>query len=452
MSRKKIRKILVANRGEIAIRVIRAAKELDIETVAVYSKADAEALHVRIADKAVCIGEPPSQQSYLFYQNILGAAESLGVDAIHPGYGFLAENPDFAAACEALDIIFIGPAPETMRLMAHKSVAKQKMKEAGVPVTPGSEKSVEDLYEAKELAQNIGYPVILKAAEGGGGKGMRIVNSPSELKNCFFSATHEAEKAFNSSEIYIEKYIPNSRHIEVQILGDKAGNVIHLYERECSVQRNHQKLLEESPCEFLTEEMRQEICLKAVDAAKKISYHSAGTVEFLYDIDNAQFYFMEMNTRVQVEHPVTEMVTGIDILKKQIEIADGKIINLKQEEVKRKGHAIECRINAENWQKNFHASPGKIKEFILPGGPGIRVDTALTANGFVLPYYDSLIAKLIVMATNRKEAIKRMKHALDEFYISGIFTTIGFHKKIINNEDFIKSEITTSFVENEFKI
>lgn len=451
MRKGKIKKLLVANRGEIAVRVIRAAKELGIETVAVYSKADANTLHTRIADKSVCIGEPPSQQSYLFYQNILGAAESLGVDAIHPGYGFLAENPDFAAACEALDIIFIGPSSDSMRLLAHKSTAKQKMREAGVPVTPGSQESLHDVEKAKSVARKIGYPIILKAAEGGGGKGMRIVNSPENLRKNFLSATHEAEKAFNSNEIYIEKYIPNSRHIEVQILGDEAGNVIHLYERECSLQRNHQKLLEESPCNFLSTELRERICSNAVTAAKKISYHSAGTVEFLYDINNDEFYFMEMNTRIQVEHPVSEMITGVDILKKQIEIASGKKLELKQQDIISKGHAIECRINAEDCKNGFRASPGDIKDFITPGGPGIRVDTSFHANSRVLPYYDSLLAKLIAYGEDREEAISRMKRALDEFIITGVNTTIGFHKKILENEKFINSDISTSFVDSEFK-
>ncbi len=448
----KINKILVANRGEIAVRVIRAAKELGIKTIAVYSKADADALHTRLADEKVCIGEPPSQQSYLFYQNILGAAESWEADAIHPGYGFLAENPDFAAACEALDITFIGPNPELMRLMAHKSKAKQKMQEAGLPVIPGSRDSVENLESAYEIAEKLGYPIILKATEGGGGKGMRIVNSPKALKNNYLNATQEAEKAFNSRELYLEKYIPHSRHIEVQILGDKDGNIVHLFERECSIQRDHQKLLEESPCEFLTNKVREDLCAKAITAAKEVDYHSAGTVEFLYDIDNDTFYFMEMNTRIQVEHPVTEMVTGIDIVKKQIEIAQGKNLNLNQEEITSSGHAIECRINAENWEKGFRASPGKLEEFIVAGGQGIRVDTAFHAGSEVLPYYDSLIAKLIAHANDRDEAIQRLKQALDEFHISGIKTTIGFHKKIINNQDFMESNISTSFVKNEFKI
>jgi len=447
----KINKILVANRGEIAVRVIRAAKELNIQTIAVYSKADVDALHTRLADEKVCIGEPPSQQSYLFYQNLLGAAESLRADAIHPGYGFLAENPDFAAASQALGIKFIGPAPDSMRLMAHKSVAKQKMKEAGVPVIPGSEQSVESLPEAKELADNIGYPIILKAAEGGGGKGMRIVNSIGELKSNFLNATQEAEKAFNSGELYIEKYLPNSRHIEVQILGDEAGNIVHLFERECSVQRNHQKLLEETPCAFLTPTIRDEICSKAVDAAKNIGYHSAGTVEFLYDIDNDEFYFMEMNTRIQVEHPVSEMITGVDILKKQIEIAAGEQLNLKQSDIINSGHAIECRINAENWKQGFRSSPGNIEKFTLPGGPGIRVDTAFEANSKVLPYYDSLLAKLIAYGADREESIQRMQRALAEFIVTGVHTTIGFHKKILKNKRFVKSDISTSFVENEFK-
>ncbi len=446
-----IKKLLIANRGEIAVRIIRAAKELNIETVAVYSQADINALHTRIADKKICIGKAPSKKSYLFYQNILGAAEASGCDAIHPGYGFLAENADFAAACEALDLIFVGPKPDSMRLMGDKATAKKVMKKAGVPVIPGSDCAIDNFQNAETIAGEIGYPVMIKASAGGGGKGMRIVKSRDELEKNFHSAAQEAENAFGSSELYVEKCIQNARHIEVQIIGDNHRNLVHLFERECSIQRNHQKLLEESPCQLLSEKLRRKICEIAVAAAKKANYHSAGTVEFIFDLETDKFYFMEMNTRIQVEHPVTEMITGIDLVKEQLKIASGEKLKLKQTDIEHQGHAIECRINAEDWKNNFRSSTGRIKEYIPPGGPGIRVDSACFSGNDILPYYDSLIAKLIAKGKNRNEAIVRLKRALDEFIITGIETTIGFHQKILSHPEFEKSNITTNFITKEME-
>ncbi|MDP8227460.1 MAG: acetyl-CoA carboxylase biotin carboxylase subunit [Candidatus Celaenobacter polaris] len=443
-----LKKILVANRGEIALRIIRAAKELGIQTLAVYSKVDKDSLHVRFADESVCIGEAPSRKSYLFYQNILGAAGACNADAIHPGYGFLSENADFAAACKALGITFIGPSDDAIRKMGDKSLARKLMIKAGVPVVPGTKNSITNLEEALTSASEIGYPLMIKASAGGGGKGMRIVNSQKELDSKFTQAQHESEKAFGSDELYFEKYLPHSRHIEVQIIGDTHGNIVHLFERECTLQRQHQKLIEESPCPILTEEQRSYICKTAVKAAKKVGYYSAGTVEFLYDIDSKQFYFMEMNTRIQVEHPVTEMISSIDLVKKQIEVAAGEKLGLSQKDIVHTGHAIECRINAEDWEHNFRASPGQITEYIPPGGLGIRVDSACCSGSYIFPYYDSLIAKLISWGNDRDEAILRMRRALDEFIISGIHTTIGFHKKILTHKNFISSDITTNFIDN----
>ncbi len=445
-----IKKILIANRGEIAIRIIRAAKELGIKTVAIYSKADKDSLHKKIADESVCIGEAPAKKSYLFYQNILGAAEASGSDAIHPGYGFLAENADFADACKALNITFIGPSPKSMRLMGDKATARKLMTKAGVPVTPGSKGILKNISTAKENAQQIGYPIMIKASAGGGGKGMRIVNQASELEKNLKNAAQESEKAFGSSELYLEKFVPNARHIEVQIIADQKGNTIHLFERECSIQRTHQKLLEESPCPILSEEMRKKICGTAVTAAESVNYNSAGTVEFLYNVDSNKFYFMEMNTRIQVEHPVTEMITNIDLVKKQIDIASGENLGLEQKDIIHHGHAMECRINAEDWKNNFRASPGKITQYIPPGGFGVRVDSACYTGSYILPYYDSMIAKLIAWGNTRNESILRMKRALDEFIIDGIHTTIDFHKKILSHPEFIKSNITTNFIARYF--
>ena len=441
-----IKKILVANRGEIALRIIRAAKEMGIKTVAVYSKADEESFHKRVADESVCIGEAPAKESYLFYQNILGAVEASGADALHPGYGFLAENANFAEACEALDIIFIGPSPKSMRQMGDKATARKIMRKARVPIIPGSKGIIQDQSALKKSAKQIGYPIMIKASAGGGGKGMRIANSEDELIKNFQNASQEAKQAFGSDELYIEKFIPNSRHIEVQILADKKGNTVHLFERECSIQRNHQKLLEESPCPILSETARKKICETAVKAAKSVNYCSAGTVEFLYDIDSKKFYFMEMNTRIQVEHPVTEMITNINLVKKQITIASGEKLGLNQKNISHQGHAIECRINAEDWKNNFRPSPGKITQYIPPGGFGVRVDSACFTNWTIQPYYDSMIAKLITHGKTRNEAINRMKRALDEFVIEGIHTTIDFHKMILNHPEFLKSNITTNFI------
>lgn len=442
-----IKKLLVANRGEIALRIIRAAREMGINTVAVYSKADVESLHRKYADESICIGEATAAQSYLYYQNILGAAEASGADALHPGYGFLAENADFAAACEALGITFVGPSPESMEKMGDKATARKLMKGSGIPVTPGSDGVIEDLHDGQEIADQIGYPVIIKAAAGGGGKGMRIVSEKSQLEKSLKNAAQEAEKAFGSSELYIEKFIPNARHIEVQILGDKYGNIVHLFERECSIQRSHQKLLEESPSPALTEKIRRQICETAVKAAKSVNYHSAGTIEFLFDVDTRKFYFMEMNTRIQVEHPITEMVTHIDLVKKQLEIADEEALGLNQRDIIHHGHAIECRINAEDWENGFSACPGKITRYIVPGGFGVRVDSACYQEWEILPYYDSLIAKLISWGENREEAIARMKRALDEFIIEGVPTTIPFHKKLLQQLEFINANTTTNFIE-----
>ncbi len=445
-----IKKILVANRGEIALRIIRAAREMGIKTVAVYSKADKNSLHTRFADESVCIGEAPAKKSYLFYQNILGAAEASGADAIHPGYGFLAENADFAAACEALDLIFIGPSPESMRKMGDKATARKLMSKARVPVIPGSKGILSDISDAKKTAKEIGYPVIIKASAGGGGRGMRIVNQENELERSIQNAARESEKAFGSGELYLEKFIPNARHIEVQILADKKGNAVHLFERECSIQRNHQKLLEESPCPILSEKARHRICETAVKAAKSVGYHSAGTVEFLFDVDTNKFYFMEMNTRIQVEHPVTEMITNIDLVKKQIAISGGQELGISQNDISHQGHAIECRINAEDWKNGFLSSPGRITQYIPPGGFGVRVDSACYTGWEILPYYDSLIAKLITWGNTRTEAIEKMKRALNEFVIDGIHTTIDFHKMILNHPEFIKSNITTNFIGEYF--
>lgn len=442
-----IKKLLVANRGEIALRIIRAASEIGIKTVAVYSKADSESLHRRYADESICIGEPPASRSYLYYQNILGAAEASGADALHPGYGFLAENADFAAACKALDIVFVGPSPESMEKMGDKATARKLMRKAGIPVTPGSDGVIEDFREGEKIADQIGYPIIIKAAAGGGGRGMRIVEDKRQLEKNLKNAAQEAEKAFGSSELYIEKFIPNARHIEVQILGDKYDNIVHLFERECSIQRSHQKLLEESPSPALNEKMRKQICDTAVKAVKSVGYYSTGTIEFLFDVDTQKFYFMEMNTRIQVEHPITEMVTDLDLVKKQLEIAGGDKLGFSQRDITHKGHALECRINAEDWENGFSACPGKITQYIAPGGFGVRVESACYPGWEVLPYYDSLIAKLISWGKDRKESIARMKRALNEFIIEGVPTTIPFHKELLQHPEFVKANTTTNFIE-----
>ncbi|RMD87351.1 MAG: acetyl-CoA carboxylase biotin carboxylase subunit [Calditrichaeota bacterium] len=439
------KKILIANRGEIALRIIRACKELDIATVAVYSEADSESLHVRFADEVVCIGPPPSNQSYLNIPRIISAAEVTNAEAIHPGYGFLAENANFAEICASCNLVFIGPTPEMIARIGDKVVAKQTMKEAGVPVIPGSEGALENKMEARKVASEIGYPVILKASAGGGGRGMRIVRSEKELDAAFDMARVEAEAAFGNPELYMEKYFEHPRHIEVQILGDGQGNVIALGERECSIQRKHQKLIEEAPSPVVTPEIRKKMIEAAICGAKAVNYQSAGTIEFLYDQGN--FYFMEMNTRIQVEHPVTEEVYDVDLIKKQIEVAAGKRLS-KSEKYKMQGHAIECRINAENPFKDFRPSPGKITGFHVPGGPGVRVDTHAYAYYVIPPYYDSLIAKLITHGKNREEAIARMRRCLEEFVIEGIDTTIPFHQMVLEDENFIKGDFDTKYIEH----
>ncbi|HEC78331.1 MAG TPA: acetyl-CoA carboxylase biotin carboxylase subunit [candidate division WOR-3 bacterium] len=442
----KFKKLLIANRGEIAIRIIRAAKELKLQTVAVYSEVDSNALHTRLADEAVCIGPPPSKDSYLNITRIISAAEVTGAKAIHPGYGFLAENPEFAEICESCGITFIGPKPEHIRIMGDKIKAKETMAEAGVHGIPGSGGAVETLKQIRKVVDKIGFPIILKAASGGGGKGMRIAQNNEELESGFRITQAEAKAAFGDGRIYIEKYITKPRHIEVQIIGDSFGNVVALGERECSIQRRHQKLIEESPSPVVDKKLRQRLMEAAIQAAKTIQYQSAGTIEFLMD-ENKNFYFMEMNTRIQVEHPVTEMVTGIDILKEQIKIAMGEKLGFTQKQISLKGHAIECRINAEDPSRNFVPTPGKITFFHMPQGLGVRFDTHIFA-GYTIPsHYDSLIGKLIAHSNSRLETIARMKHALEETVIEGIPTTIPFHLKIMDNEKFIRGNISTHFIE-----
>ena len=438
-------KVLVANRGEIALRVLRACKELGIMTVAVHSDVDAESLHVKFADESVCIGPPAPTDSYLNITNIISAAEITGADAVHPGYGLLAENAGFAEVCQSAKIKFIGPSPESIRLMGHKSMARETMSKAGVPIIPGSNSMVESPEEILKLAKKMGFPVIVKASLGGGGKGMKIVNSESDLTNSFLTAKSEAQKAFGSSEVYIEKYLLKPKHIEIQIMADEHGNVVHLGERDCSIQRRHQKLIEESPSPFMTEKLRKKMGSVAVNAAKSVNYVGAGTVEFLVD-EERNFYFLEMNTRIQVEHPVTEMVTGIDLVKEQIRVAMGKPLEFKQKDINFHGHSIECRINAEDPVK-FIPSPGKITGLNLPGGNGVRIETAVYPGYTVLPFYDSLIAKLIVHGKDRAEAVDKMRVALEQFKVDGIKTTISFHQKVFEDQDFIKGDFCTDFID-----
>jgi acetyl-CoA carboxylase, biotin carboxylase subunit len=438
-------KVLIANRGEIALRIIRACKELGIKTVAVYSTADSESLHVRLADESVCIGPPPSLQSYLNINNIISAAELTDAEAIHPGYGFLSENSAFAEICENCGITFIGPTSESMRIMGDKISARQAVIKEGVPILPGTKEGVNDVNEAIKIAKKIGFPVIIKATAGGGGRGMKIVHSPATLPNAFATARAEAQAGFGNPEVYIEKYCEQPRHVEIQILGDKHGNVIHLGERDCSIQRRHQKIIEEAPSTVSTPALRNAMGEAAVRAAKAVGYSSAGTMEFLVDKEN-NFFFMEMNTRIQVEHPVSEMVTGVDIVREQICSAAGHKLRYKQSDIKINGHAIECRINAEDPVK-FTPSPGKITAYHTPGGLGVRVDSFVYDQYTVLPHYDSLIAKLIVHADSREAAIKRMARALDEYIIEGIKTTIPLHKAIMANKDFIEGNIDTSFLD-----
>ncbi|ABK99630.1 acetyl-CoA carboxylase biotin carboxylase subunit [Pelobacter propionicus] len=438
-------KILIANRGEIALRIIRACKELGIKTVAVYSQPDINSLHVKLADESVCIGPAASAQSYLNINAIISAAELTDAEAIHPGYGFLSENADFAEICEKCGITFIGPSPESMRIMGDKISARQAVTAQGVPILPGTKEGVASVDEAITIAKEIGFPVIIKATAGGGGRGMKIVHSQAALPNAFATARAEAQSGFGNPEVYIEKYCEHPRHVEIQILADKHGNVIHLGERDCSIQRRHQKLIEEAPSTISTPELRAAMGEAAVRAAASVGYNSVGTVEFLVDKEN-NFYFMEMNTRVQVEHPVTEMITGVDIVREQIRSAAGCPLRYRQEDIKISGHAIECRINAEDPHK-FTPCPGKITAYHPPGGLGVRVDSFVYDQYTVLPYYDSMVAKLIVHAETRQDAIKRMSRALDEYIIEGIKTTIFFQKRIMTNKDFIEGNIDTSFLE-----
>ena len=440
------RKVLIANRGEIALRVIRACRELGVRTVAVFSEADSESLHVRFADEEVCIGPPQSAGSYLHIPHIIAAAEITNAEAIHPGYGFLAENAGFADVCEEHGITFIGPTSEQIRLMGDKAQAKTLMSEAGVPVTPGSGGIVHDLDAARVVASEIGYPVMIKATAGGGGKGMKLAESEDELELSLTLAQSEGKAGFGNPDCYIEKAIIEPRHIEVQLLGDEFGNAVHLGERDCSLQRRHQKLVEESPSPAVTPEMRARISAAAVEGAKRVSYRGAGTIEFLLDRDG-HFYFMEMNTRIQVEHPVTEEVTGLDLVKEQIRIAAGEELSVTQDEIVISGHSIECRINAEDPDNNFAPSPGLIESLHLPGGKGIRVDTHIYAGYTVPPYYDSLLGKLICSGATRTEAIARMKGALEEFVIEGVKTTIPLHLKIMSDPLFIEGhDVNTSYI------
>ena len=442
-----IKKILIANRGEIALRIIRACKELNIPTVAIYSTIDSLSLHVRFADEAVCIGPANSQDSYLKQSQIIGAAEVTNSDAIHPGYGFLAENADFAQMCEDNEIHFIGPEPEVIRKMGDKAQARSTMIKAGIPVIPGTESVLSDFEAARKMADEIGYPIILKASAGGGGRGMRIVREPSELENTFLMASEEARSAFGNPDLYLEKLIECARHIEIQILGDNFGNIVHLGERECSIQRRHQKLIEESPSPVVDQNMREKIGKIAVQAAKAANYSSAGTVEFLLDKDE-NFYFMEMNTRIQVEHPVTEMVTGIDILKEQVDLACGKKLPEWLKKFKLRGHAIECRINAEDPFKSFRPSPGKITSFHAPGGPGTRMDTHVYAGYEIPTNYDSLLGKLITHGRDREESLARMERALEETIIEGVSTSIPFHQAILHDSSFRSGNFHTGFLDS----
>jgi acetyl-CoA carboxylase biotin carboxylase subunit len=439
------KKILIANRGEIALRIIRACKEMGIKTVAVHSTADAHALHVRFADQSVCIGPPKSADSYLNVPSIISAAEITDSEAIHPGYGFLAENASFAEVCNSAGIKFIGPSPESIKLMGDKAKARETAAKTGVPILPGSAGVITEEADAVELARELGFPVIIKAVAGGGGKGMRVVMEETEFASAFVMAQSEALAAFGNADVYVEKYITQPRHIEIQILADEKGNIVSLGERECSIQRRHQKLIEEAPSAIVDGPLRKKMGDMAVALARAVKYRNAGTIEFLMDVDRS-FYFMEMNTRVQVEHPVTEMVTGVDIVKEQIRIAAGQALSFTQEQITVRGHSIECRVNAECPEK-FTPSPGTITAFNPPGGPGVRVDTAAYTQYVIPPYYDSMIAKLIVHADTREEAIMRMNRALDEFIIEGIKTTIPMHKKILADADFQQGNISTKFME-----
>ena len=440
-----IEKILIANRGEIAVRIIRACREMGIETVAVYSEADKEALHTQLADEAICIGPAASAESYLSMERILSAAVVTGADAIHPGFGFLSENSKFAQLCKTCGLTFIGPSPEVIERLGNKSIAKKTMEEAGVPVIPGNSTSVYTVEDGLKHAREAGYPVMIKAALGGGGKGMRTAFSQEEFENSFHMAQTEARNAFGDDAMYIEHFVERPRHIEFQILADDYGNVVHLGERDCSIQRNHQKLIEESPSPALSPKLREKMGEAAVKAAKAAGYTNAGTIEFLLE-PNGSFYFMEMNTRIQVEHPVTEWVTGLDLVKEQIRIASGEKLQITQEDIVLKGHAIECRINAEDPKHNFRPSPGTITDLYLPGGKGVRVDTAIYSGYEIPPYYDSMLAKLIVHGENRQEAILKMRSALGEVIIEGIQTNVDYQYEILHHPDFVEGTIDIEFI------
>jgi acetyl-CoA carboxylase biotin carboxylase subunit len=443
------RKVLIANRGEIAVRIIRALRELGIGTVAVYSEADREALHTQLADEAVCIGPAPAGKSYLDMEKILSACLVTGADAVHPGFGFLSENSRFARMCEKCRIAFIGPSSEVIERMGNKSEARRTMEKAGVPVVPGTKRPVYHEKEARKAAEKIGYPVMIKAAFGGGGKGMRVAESEEELEEKFQTAQLEAEKAFGDRTMYLEKFVRNPRHIEFQILADRYGNVVHLGERDCSIQRNHQKVIEESPSVRLTPQLRAAMGEAAVHAAKAAGYENAGTVEFLLD-DQDQFYFMEMNTRIQVEHPVTELVSGLDLVQEQIFIAEGRALSVCQEDITLRGHAIECRINAEDPQKQFRPCPGVLREVHLPGGFGVRIDSAVYSGYEIPPFYDSMIAKVIVHDKTRSGAIAKMRSTLGELVLDGVTTNLDFQYAILNDPDFQKGEFDTSYLESHF--
>ncbi len=442
-----MKKVLIANRGEIAVRIIRACKELDIETVAVYSEADREALHVQLADEAYCIGPRLSKDSYLNFSNIISVAKLTGCEGIHPGYGFLAENAEFAELCEECDIKFIGPTSQAIKSMGIKDVAKETMQKAGVPTVPGSKGIVETEEDALKVANEIGFPVIIKATAGGGGKGIRVAKDEADLIKGIKITQKEAAAAFGNPGVYLEKYIEVFRHVEIQVLADSHGNAVHLGERDCSVQRRMQKLVEEAPSPALSEELRAEMGNAAVKAALAVGYESAGTVEFIFDHINQKFYFMEMNTRIQVEHPVTEMITGIDLIKQMLKVAAGEKLPFAQKDIKLNGWAIECRINAENPDKNFMPSPGLVEFYLPPGGLGVRVDSAVYPGYTIPPFYDSMVAKLITYGETREEAIAKMKRALGEFAIEGVETTIAFHEKLMNHEVFVSGDFDTKFLE-----
>ena len=442
-----MKKVLIANRGEIAVRIIRACHDLGIQTVAIYSEGDKDALHTQIADEAYCVGPTQSKDSYLNIPNILSIATSTGCDAIHPGYGFLAENGDFAELCEACQLKFIGPSYQSIQKMGIKDVAKAEMIAANVPVVPGSDGLIDSIEDAKKVAKQIGYPVIIKATAGGGGKGIRVARNENDLENGYRMTQQEAQTAFGNGGLYLEKFIENFRHIEIQVIGVQFGNVIHLGERDCTIQRRMQKLVEESPSPILTDEKRKEMGKAAIRAAKAVNYENAGTIEFIYDLNENKFYFMEMNTRIQVEHPVTEMVTGVDLVKLQLKVAMGEPLPYKQDDITINGHAIEYRINAENPYKNFMPSPGKITQYLAPGGYGVRIESACYTNYTIPPYYDSMVAKLIVHEPTRDEAIMTGIRALSEYLILGIDTTIPFHLKLMNNDIFKSGDYNTNFLE-----